>query len=193
MTVTGEAVDTEMFGAGYAVTVEMLGEGEDDVDEGALDEVGGVGCAGAGAGGEGGVTVRTCVVMDGGAWEVMVVGDIDVTVRTTVEGVSGAGVAVTTIVERCVVIRVSVCVVASMTVVASVTVIASVTVVAATAPSPVLPPSTATTEYEAGARFSRNLGSSGQALERRRNEEREMVEQIVLGLISLKRLRGGVY
>lgn len=84
----------------------------------------------------------------------IVVGDAVVTVTTIVLGVSDS---VTTRVVSCVVKTVSVRVDASVTVVAD-------------APAP---PSTATTEYEAGFLRSRIFGRSGQAFVRRRSEDNE--------------------
>lgn len=82
-----------------------------------------------------------------------VVGDGEVTVTTIVVGVSDP---VTTIVDNCVFMTVWVCDTALVTVVVS---------------SPVSPPSTATTEYEAG--FLRSM-ARGHAPVRRSDEEREM-------------------
>lgn len=102
--------------------------------------------------------VMTCVIVEAGGISVMVVGAADVTVNTMVEGVSDS---VTTIVDSCVVSRVCVRVTASVTVVAG-----------ASFPAE-LPPSTATTEYEAGFLRAIESGMRGRALARRSRDDKE--------------------
>jgi hypothetical protein len=98
-----------------------------------------------------------------------VVGDSDVTVKMMVVGISDS---VTTTVDNCVVIRVCV------------RVTASVTVVAVAASPPELPPSTATTEYEAGSRRLISVGKSGRALATSRNEDSDSEEYMYVDFIS---------
>jgi len=74
-------------------------------------------------------------------------------------------------VDSCVCITVCVCV------------IASVTVAVRTLSSVVLPPSTATTEYEAGRLRSICLGTKGRALDISRNEESVRAVQALLDFI----------
>ena len=120
-----------------------------------------------GAGGSG-VAVTTSV--DAGGYSVMVVGDADVTIKTIVEGVSDS---VITTVDSCVAITVCVLVTAS------------VTVVAGASLPPVLPPSTATTEYEAGLLRSIESGIKGRALARSSNEESDMEARMGLEAILM--------
>jgi hypothetical protein len=98
----------------------------------------------------------------------MVVGAAVVTVSTIVLGVSAS---VTTRVDSCVVIRVSVRVTASVIVVAGATL-------------PVLPPSTATTEYDAGILRSKTWGIRGQAFVKSSSEESDTTIGADLVLIS---------
>lgn len=114
------------------------------------------------------VAVTDTISVDGGGYSVIVVGEGAVTVNMMVDGVSDS---VTTMVDSCVAITVCVCVTAS------------VTVVAVAASPPVLPPSTATTEYEAGSLRSIAFGYKGRAWAAINSEAREIEEKIGLEVI----------
>ena len=134
------------------VTVSGAGRSEDEILESGL--LGWAVVSGA--------EVTVCIDTEAAACSVIVVGKAEVTVTTIVVGVSEC---VITIVDSCVERTVSVCTTEFVT-------------VCGVVDPPEFPPSTATTEYEAGCLRSRRLGNKGHALATDSNDEtdRRVVE-----------------